>query len=211
MIEAVVFDLDGTLWDSVVPVTDSWNRVLEREYPGLRTPITYEEERRLMGLPMDQLARQLFPQLSDSRCQEVLNACVQEENNYLERHGAKLFPEIEKTIHMLSDRFRLMIVSNCQTGYIEAFLSAHHFREYFCDFQCFGDNGLPKGDNIRLILERNNIQDAVYTGDTTGDCEAAMAAGIPFIFARYGFGCVSRYDAVIDSPGELPDLLMHWK
>lgn len=203
MIEAVIFDLDGTLWDSAAPVVDAWNRVLEQEYPGVRPPITCEEEKGLMGLPMDELARRLFPNLPDEECQMILNACVIEENRYLEQHGAVLFPAVEETIQTLSERFRLMIVSNCQTGYIEAFLKAHCLGGYFCDFQCFGDNGFSKGDNIRLIMERNGIQEAVYTGDTQGDRDAAEIAGIPFIFARYGFGTVTNYDAVIDKPEDL--------
>ena len=204
--EAVVFDLDGTLWDSVVPVVDSWNRVLEREYPGLRPPITYEEERGLMGLPMDRLAAGLFPQLEEESCHRVMNSCVKEENRYLEIHGATLFPGIEKMACILSRRYKLMIVSNCQTGYIEAFLHAHHLEKYFCDTQCYGDNHLQKGENIRLVLKRNAIQNAAYVGDTQGDCDAAAAAGVSFIFARYGFGQADRWDAVIDSPEELLSL-----
>jgi len=43
----------------------------------------------------------------------------------------------------------------------------------------------------------------VYVGDTLGDAEAAKKAGLPFIWARYGFGDVKEYDDLIDSPLEL--------
>jgi phosphoglycolate phosphatase len=201
--QALIFDLDGTLWDSVIPVVDAWNRVLETRYPGLRPPITYDEQRGLMGLTMDLLGQRLFPMLPPDQCKETLDVCCEEECRYLTEHGATLYPELEPTLAALAAQYRLMIVSNCQEGYIESFLAAHHMEPYFCDIQCYGNNFLPKGDNIRIIMERNHIQDAVYIGDTQGDCDASAAAGVPFVFARYGFGQADRYDAVIDTPSQL--------
>ncbi len=166
MLEAIIFDLDGTLWDSVIPVVDAWDQVLERDYPGLRPPITYEEQRGLMGLTMDVLGQRLFPMLPPEQQKEALNRCCELENAYLARHGATLYPDLEETLRVLSQRYRLMIVSNCQEGYIESFLTAHHMEPYFCDIQCYGDNLLPKGENIRIIMARNGIQNAVYVGDT---------------------------------------------
>ena len=37
-------------------------------------------------------------------------------------------------------------------------------------------------------MERNRITSAAYVGDTQGDLEAARLAGIPFVWAAYGFG-----------------------
>jgi phosphoglycolate phosphatase len=53
-------------------------------------------------------------------------------------------------------------------------------------------------------MQRNKLKEAVYVGDTQGDYDATVAAGIPFIYARYGFGQPERYDHAID---QLPDLL----
>ncbi|MNC77179.1 Phosphoglycolate phosphatase [compost metagenome] len=47
------------------------------------------------------------------------------------------------------------------------------------------------------------MQSPVYLGDTEGDYAAAQKAGIPFIYARYGFGDVKGYDKAIDSFAEL--------
>lgn len=41
---------------------------------------------------------------------------------------------------------------------------------------------------MRLLMERNGIAEAAYVGDTQGDLEAARLAGIPFVWAAYGFG-----------------------
>ena len=59
---------------------------------------------------------------------------------------------------------------------------------------------------IRLIVERNGLQSPVYVGDTQWDCDAATAAGVPFIFAAYGFGHVENTPAIA-SIDELPKLV----
>jgi phosphoglycolate phosphatase len=98
-------------------------------------------------------------------------------------------------------------VSNCQEGYIEAFLDYHKLGKYFLDFENPGRTGLTKGENIKLVIERNQLQHPVYVGDTKGDQEAATFAGIPFVFARYGFGQPETYHFVIDRFDQLLDLV----
>ena len=52
-------------------------------------------------------------------------------------------------------------------------------------------------------MERNHLKDVVYVGDTLGDSRACTEAGIPFIFAAYGFGEVPDAPNVIHSIREL--------
>lgn len=52
-------------------------------------------------------------------------------------------------------------------------------------------------------MERNHIKKAVYVGDTQGDMLAAKFAGIPFVFASYGFGKPEAYDYIIEKPIDL--------
>ncbi|MFD1905893.1 hypothetical protein ACFTAO_27995 [Paenibacillus rhizoplanae] len=47
-------------------------------------------------------------------------------------------------------------------------------------------------------MDRNHLMSPVYVGDIEGDRKAARFAGIPFVYARYGFGEVSSHDYVID-------------
>jgi len=76
-----------------------------------------------------------------------------------------------------------------------------------CDFLHPGMTGLPKADNIRLLMDRNGISDAVMVGDTILDYEAARGAEVPFVFAAYGFGQVEEAKWRIDSLSQLPDLI----
>ena len=71
---------------------------------------------------------------------------------------------------------------------------------------CFGDTGTSKGQTLLRLMEKHNIQSAVYIGDTQGDLEACEEAGIPFIFCTYGLGRAERWDAKIDAFEELLEL-----
>ena len=107
-----------------------------------------------------------------------------------------LVKELKKT-------YELYIVSNCQKGYIEAFLDHYHFWDYFSDIECYGNNLLQKGDNIRLLADRNHLDEAVYVGDIQGDYDASRKAGVGFIHAAYGFGIVPEAQYKIQSFSEL--------
>lgn len=204
--DSIIFDLDGTLWDSVDEIVVTWNSVISR-YPGLRPAITRKEQESVMGLQMDEIARRLFPQESLERQSALMTECVTAENEYLYSHGARLYPDVPQTLFALKQKYRLFIVSNCQSGYIEAFLHAHDLEPLFDGFLCYGDTGRGKSENIASVVRQYGLQHPAYVGDTQGDALAAENAGIPFIFARYGFGRVEHYEAAVDTFSTLRDLL----
>lgn len=191
--ESIIFDLDGTLWDSADNVAASWNiAIKEADIPCLYdVEITGEALRRAMGKPMDELARHFFPMLPEDRQMKLLDRCMQTENEYVAEHGGKLYENEEAVLKALSEHHRLFIVSNCQKGYIEAFLQASGFGKFFSGQLCWGDTGVQKSITIRLLMEKQGCTSAAYVGDTDGDCTAAFKAGIPFVHAAYGFGSIA--------------------
>jgi phosphoglycolate phosphatase len=92
----------------------------------------------------------------------------------------------------LAAQFPLFIVSNCQTDYLETFFAWTGYRRLFRDSECHGNTGKSKGENIRLIAERNKLHAPAYIGDTAGDHEAAMRAGADYYHVAYGFGDPAR-------------------
>ncbi len=203
--DGIIFDLDGTLWDSRAAVCESWACVLRRDYPQLRVP-TPEEFGRQMGKLLVDIGRSLFPELNDEENDVLIRKCCDYENEYLAGHGGILFDGLEDTLAKLAEKYKLIIVSNCQSGYIEAFFESHGLSKYFIDRSCSGDTGMLKADNIKLVIERNGLKSPVYVGDTALDGTSAAEAGIPFIWASYGFGEPERCDAKLGSITELPAL-----
>ena len=203
--DGLLFDLDGTMWDATENIRLSWNIAIKKFDELKNREITTEELQSVMGLPMYEIVKKFFPEFSKEKQLEILEECCQAENEYLTEHGGILYPMLEDTLKQLSEKYKLCIVSNGQAGYIQTFLNAHNLSKYFTDYQNWGDNKVPKGENIKIVIERNEIKHAAYVGDTLGDAKAAKFAGIDFIYARYGFGTVDEFDYVID---EIKQLLL---
>lgn len=205
-IDGIIFDLDGTLWNSVKVVTKAWNHVL-KEFKEARGNVTEEMLQSIMGLQIPQIGQKFFPYLDKELQIKIVTTCCEDQLGFIEKEGGILFPELEETLSKLSEKYPLFIVSNCNFGYIEAFYKYHKLDKYFKDYEHAGNTGLSKGENIKIIMKRNNLKNAVYVGDTQGDCDATRKAGIPFIYASYGFGRVSDYDYVIERPSDLMKIL----
>lgn len=196
MNNGIIFDLDGTLWDSTPQLTESWNNVLRR-HEELNRLFTLSDIQNIMGKTVFEIAESLLPELSLDDGVAIINECFEEETLYLRQNGGILYPDLEKTLGTLKQFYKLFIVSNCQDGYIQTFLDHHKLWDYFDDIECFGRTELKKGENIKLIIYRNKIDKAVYIGDTQSDNDAADIASIPFIHAAYGFGEINGETRVI--------------
>ena len=204
--DGIIFDLDGTLWDSTAEVAKTWTSVIAK-YNLNRKEVTVEDLKPCMGKLLDEIASILLPELDPKKQMQVIKECCEYENEYLGEYGATLYDKLEDTLKELSKNHKLFIVSNCQDGYIECFFKAHKLDKYFIDYECPGRTGLPKGENIKLIVERNNLKNPVYVGDTQGDANAAKLANVPFIFAKYGFGNVDEFFNSIESFDELLEII----
>lgn len=204
MKQGILFDLDGTLWDSAKEVAISWEEALKKR-PDVYKKITSEMIRNVMGKSMFEIADILFGEYGLETRRALMDYCCEEENQYIRLHGGRLFEGLEETLQALQDAgCHLYIVSNCQAGYIEAFLEHHRLERYFDDFECFGKTEQGKAYNICLVVQRNCLDQAFYLGDTKGDYQAATEAGLPFIHARMGYGSVEADVPFITSLSQLP-------
>ena len=202
----IIFDVDGTLWDTSEKLAGVWQSVIDR-HDDLTVPCTTEDIIRNLGRPMDLFAADIFRGVSHEKVLEYMEEVEGYENQYLSEHLPDCYEGTHEVLKQLSETYPLFIVSNCQTGYIDICIRSAEAEEYITDFLCFGDNSLQKADNIRLIAERNGLEKFYYVGDTQMDYESTMQAGGEFIFAAYGFGTVDADVPVMKDIRELPDLL----
>ena len=204
MFDGVLFDLDGTLWDSVDSICLSWNRVLGAHDPALAGTLTREKLIGCMGMLLPDIFRKLLPQLPPETLAAMEEELMEAENSWVAVHGGILYPGVEKTLGELSADYPLFIVSNCQAGYIEAFFQAHGLGQYFTDFENPGRTGKAKAENIALVVARNGLKRPLYIGDTQGDYNAATAAGVPFLHVAYGFGTIDHEVPAVHAFEEIP-------
>ena len=204
--DSIIFDVDGTLWDSTDSVARSWNLAIQ-ENSSLDPTITENALQQVFGKTMTEIADTLFSRLPEKERMKLLEVCFQYENRYLETHPGKLFDGVTDTLAALSGQYPLFIVSNCQQGYIEVLLRTCSLEPFIKDHLCFGETQTSKGQTILTLMKRNGLKNPVYVGDTRGDADACAEAGIPFIFAGYGFGDVPDAKMRISKFTDLKDLV----
>ena len=154
MKKAVLFDLDGTLWHTCDVILPVWNDILKKHKETTKQ-ITLEEMNSYMGKTVEQIASIMLPELPLENSVAIVKESCAEQIPSLRKTGGHLYDNLESTLEILSKNYFLGIISNCQCGYIEAFLFAHKLEKYFSDFEMSGRTNLTKGENIKLVMERN--------------------------------------------------------
>lgn len=204
--DGIILDIDGTIWDTTKIVADAWTRAIKNNNCDIE--ITADILKSEFGKTMDIIADDLFPSIKNPERKLLLEQCCEEEQHALKINTKKIeYDGVSETIRRIASTHKIFIVSNCQKGYIELVMDKTGIKQYISDYECFGNTGKGKTDNIINIIRRNNITAPVYVGDTQGDCDACKAADIPFIWASYGFGKADSYYAVIKSFDEIENLI----
>ena len=205
--KSLIFDIDGTLWDSRALVAEGYNIQLNAEgYPHLC--VDAEVLRPLFGKTMAAIADVILAQIPVPERYALMERCMDTENKYLAENECKIgYEGVKETLEELKKSYRLFIVSNAQCGYPELCMEKLGIAHLFEGHLCYGDTGTEKGETILELMRRHQITDAVYIGDTQGDYEATLVAGIPFIWCAFGFGDPEGYAAKLEDFRQLPKLL----
>lgn len=184
--DGIIFDMDGTLWDAVDSYATIWNRAIadmRLDLPPVRRPAL----EKMMGLPLDRIYDGLIglPEVSGP----FMALLERLESELMPRLGGRLYPGVRETLEALrAGGARLFMVSNCGPDGLPNFLEYTGLGELMTDCLSLGENGLDKTQNILELIGRYNLGTPVYVGDTAGDLAYTHAAGIPFVWAAYGFG-----------------------
>ena len=201
--ESLIFDIDGTLWDSRALVAEGYNIQLKAE--GLaHLCVDAERLKSLFGKVMTEIADAILESIPMEERYDLMARCMETENRYLYENECNIgYPKVKETVAELAKKHRLFIVSNSQCGYPELCMEKLGLTPYIQGHLCFGDTGTSKGKTIRTLMEKYHIENCAYIGDTQGDYEATVEADVPFIWAAYGFGTPEGYAAKADSFEEL--------
>ena len=210
-IKAVLFDLDGTLLDTIDDIADSANYTLERfGYP--THPV--DAYRYFVGRGADYLLGAILPE--EARTPENMNSL---KKVYAERYNAhsldktRPYDGIVEAVKKLREAgLKLAVISNKPEQATKSTVLST-FPEGPFDFLAGAKPGVPlKPDPaiVRIVLDEFGISpdEAFFVGDTSVDLATAKNARCPSIGVTWGFRPeeVTGADFVIDDPAELPGL-----
>jgi len=202
--DGLIFDLDGTLWDSSLAVRIAWNTAIKTDSSPSRD-FTHDDIAGIMGLPMGKIFEKLLPNCSSSQRDAIASKCFSEELAVIRNVGAHIYPGVAEGLATLSSVYPLFVVSNCNTEYLLLFLQISGLGNYFTDSECYGNTGKPKAENIRSVIQRNRLRQTAYIADTSADEESAKSAGATYFHVNYGFGSPSTQCVRFDQFDQLVD------
>lgn len=207
--DGIIFDVDGTIWDSTESVAEAWTMAIQ-EKTGDSRVLTAELMTRLFGKTLPEIAAVIFDglDLTQKEADELMDYCTYLENKHLREKPGKVYDGVDELLEKLSGKYPLFIVSNCDFGYIEAMLDSTGFGKYFQDHICYADTNQPKDVNIRLMAKKHGLKEPVYVGDTQGDLNSCRQAEVPMIHVTYGLGTADDPDYSADSPMEVGEILL---
>jgi phosphoglycolate phosphatase len=205
-VDGLLFDLDGTLWDTTEACAAGWNRVLQRHRIAFRT-ITAGDVRSVAGNPHEACIRTVFCGLTEAELRPLVDETPDEDNLMVAQMGGRVYPGVAEGLEGLHGTIPMFIVSNCQAGYIETFFERTGFGRFFRDFECWGRTRLSKGENLRDVIRRNGLTAPLFVGDTEGDGAAAAVCGVPFVHVNYGFGRCEIADLRLSMFSELGEVV----
>jgi phosphoglycolate phosphatase len=187
--DAIIFDIDGTLFDSADLCTKSWNLALESM--GAKITISKDNMKKSLGLNTEEIIAKLIPKEFNNI--PNLNILLDKyEITTLEKDGCQLYPNVMKVIKKLAHNHKIGIISNCQEKYLSQFLKHSGLSDYITDNDCYGRAKNTKTEMIKKMSKKNNWKKYVYVGDTEKDYHACQNARCDFIHANYGYGKIKH-------------------
>jgi phosphoglycolate phosphatase len=202
--DAVIFDIDGTLWNASSASARGWNLGLAQL--GIRNRVTAEQIAMVAGSPFEDCVEALLPGMS-VRHPSLFEVLCRYERAGVKRDGGKLYDGAFEAVSLLANKFDVFLVSNCQDWYLELFLDFSGLGPLLSGVDCHGRSSLPKNEMLSRMKRLQSPAAPVYVGDTAGDEAAAATAGITYIHASWGFGQPKGDPITVNSFAELLALL----
>jgi len=204
--DSLIFDMDGTLWDAADTYTESWNLMFKKL--NLDKVMRREELLERIGWEGSKVMASVLPEFDENRRNEIYEQVAELRRDLLPVKGGLLYVGVLEGLQILSTKYKLFILSNCGKGIIRIFIDWAGIDNFITDEFAYGVNFMPKHHNIKLLMEKHQIKNPVYVGDTAGDGEQSRKASIPFAFVSYGFGQTDEYDFKFDNFSDLTSYFM---
>ena len=204
----IIFDLDGTLLDTLEDLRAAVNHTMARFGCPSRT---IEEVRRFVGNGVDQLVRLSLPgKDSDPPVEEVIAAYRTYYNAHCQEKTGP-YAGILEALTALAGEYPLAVVSNKPDSAVKPLC-----REYFGDLFALGERRetprKPAPDMVWQAMAAIGVESCIYVGDSEVDILTARNARVPCLSVTWGFRDRDALTAAggkyfCDDPRQLPETL----
>jgi phosphoglycolate phosphatase len=188
MYDAIIFDVDGTLWNASQGSAEGWNTGLAKL--DCDRKVTSMDIERVAGRPFEECVEVLLPRLKQQHA-DLLSFLDAAEIEAVKQAGGTFYDGVIEGIGQLARSRKVFLVSNCQGWYMRVFLEFAGIESVLAGYDCHGMSGESKASMLTKLQLDHSFVRPVYVGDTGGDEVAAHEAGMDFIQVSYGFGTVS--------------------
>jgi len=217
-IHGIVFDLDGTLIDTLPDILSALNSVMTGE--GFRK-ISLHEARKLVGGGAQNLIEEAFATVGESKTNPNISLAFEKFLKFYEKKAtakSTLFSDAENFLDTAyKNGFKLGICTNKPIGLTKIILKEMKLTHYFGDAVIGGDSLSVRKPNAVHLHETIKVmgtamKNTVMVGDSETDVKAARNAGVPVILVDFGYSNLPPNrlgaDAIISSFAELPSALI---
>ncbi len=187
-LRAVLFDLDGTVLDTAPDMVRSLNTLLAEE--GL-PPLPFAAVRVCVSHGAARVVKRGFPEADPERFVALQQRFLAIYRDGLSRE-TRLFPGMDRVLDSLAERgLAAGIVTNKAAWLTDPLLAQLHLRERFACVVS-GDTVAERKPHALPMLHAAKLagvrpQECIYVGDAERDVQAAHAADMPALIARYGY------------------------
>lgn len=213
--EAMIFDMDGTLFKTETLVVPAYHRLFDQlREEGLYHGETPPVDRILssLGMVMDQIWGKVLPDHDTSVHKRADQLFLENEIKGLQDHSTELYPAVAETLKSLRQQgVRLFVSSNGLEAYVKGVAKSHQIADLFEQLYSAGEyRTTSKVHLVELLLRMHGISSAWMIGDRSSDVEAGKENGLTVIGCAYAGFCAAEElngaDRIIQSFSELMDL-----
>ncbi|MCG8309619.1 MAG: HAD hydrolase-like protein [Cytophagales bacterium] len=204
--DALIFDMDGTLWDGVETYAQGFNDFFKKEQ--IDRQLTKDDLKHLMGLEEDEFLEAALPEFSKTERKIAYKEIIDFQYKRIESDGGVLYDGVKKGLPQLSEKYKLFIVSNCPRYTIDYFVKWAKIENIITESLAHGKNYKPKHQNIRFLIKKYGLKNPYYIGDTDSDRKQSHLVPLTFVFVDYGFGTTGKYHLRFSTFVELTDYFM---
>ncbi|WP_002147273.1 HAD family hydrolase [Bacillus cereus] len=218
MLQALIFDMDGTLFqtDKILELSldDTFEHLRSLQLWDAETPI--DKYREIMGVPLPKVWEALLPDHSNEVRKQTDAYFLERLIENIKSGKGALYPNVKEVFNYLKEIGCLIyIASNGLTDYLKAIVSHYDLEQWVTEtFSIEQISSLNKGDLVKNILKKYDLKGAAVVGDRLSDINAAKDNGLIAIGCNFDFAQedeLAHADFVIDDLMELKGILPELK